>query len=92
MSALQVKSEVIRLRAGNAGWPQILVTLNAGNDPDIHSELQTIRGPHMFAPATALQVIEYGCDEVLRRSKQSSGIAAVRSARQSMEKITRYGD
>ena len=92
MSALQVKNEVKRLHARNAGWPQILVALNASNDPDIHSELQAIRGPHMFAPSTALQVIEHGCDEVLRRSKQSSGFAAVRAARQSMEKITRYGD
>ena len=92
MSALQLKNEVERLHAKNAGWPEILAVLNANNESNLHSELQAIRGPHMFAPMTALQVIEHGCDEVLRRSKESSAFAAVRSARQSMEKVTRYGD
>ena len=92
LSALQAKASATQLLASGAGWPKIIAAMNPQNDANIHAELQRIRGPHMFAPATALQVIHHGCEEALRANKHASALAAVTAARVSMEKVTRYGD
>jgi len=92
LSAAEVKAETARLLAACAGWPQIVVALNPSNDAEVHAELQRIRGPHMFAPATAIKVIHHGCELALRSNGQASALSALRAARESMEKITRYGD
>ena len=92
LSAAQVEAEATRLLASNASWPQITQSFNPSNDSQISAELQRIRGPHMFAPATAINVIKHGCEEVLRASPHASALSAIKAARVSMEKVTRYGD
>ena len=91
-SAHEMKARTARLLATNASWPQIVADLNPSNDADIQAELQRIRGPHMFAPATALNVIRHGCELALRSSSHASALSALRAAGDSMEKVTRYGD
>lgn len=91
-SALEMKAQTTRLPAIDAGWPQIIADLNPSDDADIRAELQHIRGPHMFAPATALNVIHHGCELALRSRSHASALSALRAARDSMEKVTRYGD
>ena len=92
LSAAEAKAETTRLLAVNAGWPQIVAALNPSNNAEVHAELQRIRGPHMFAPATAIKVIYHGCELALRTSSRASALSALRAARESMEKVTRYGD
>ena len=48
--------------------------------------------PDLLMTGPMMPLIEDGCDEVLRRSRDSSAIAAITAARHSMEKVTRYGD
>ncbi|MDE2395254.1 MAG: hypothetical protein KGM91_07410, partial [Burkholderiales bacterium] len=50
-----------KLRDSNAQWAEIMRVLNPRQDIRINELLQTIRGPHMFDPRTALGVIETGC-------------------------------
>jgi len=92
LSAAEAKAETTRLLAASAGWPQIVAALNPSNDAELHAELQRIRGPHMFAPATAIKVIHHGCELALRTSSRASALSGLRAARESMEKVTRYGD
>ncbi len=60
-SAQTVLKAVQELQTAGANWNTILMALNPDNDAALASELQAIRGPHMFVPATALQVLEHGC-------------------------------
>ena len=87
-----MKARTTRLLAIDAGWPQIIADLNPSGDADIQAELERLRGPHMFAPATALNVIRHGCELALRSSSHASALSALRAAGDSMEKVTRYGD
>ena len=91
-SAITMKANISGLLASNAMWPQIIIALNPGNSQSFRAELERIRGPHMFVPATALQVMYHGCEEVLRKSPNASALSALTAARASMEKVTRYGD
>ncbi len=92
LSAEQAKVSVAQLLKANAQWPQIIAALNPQNDVAVAAELSRIRGPHMFVPHLALQVIQHGCEESIRVNKNASFIAAATAARVSMEKVTRYGD
>lgn len=76
------------LRERRAHWPEILQTLNPGNDPRVAAQLHRIRGPHMFDPHTALGVIETGCREVHPMSHVHEGLAA---AVASMNKVVEFG-
>lgn len=90
--ASDVLADAKRLHASRAGWSDILATLNPSDDRAMAGELQAIRGPHMFAPELALQVIEHGCAEALRKDPNASAHAGLLAAREGMEKVTRYGD
>ena len=92
LTAEQGKAAVAHLLKANAQWPQIITALNPQNDPGLAAELSRIRGPHMFVPHLALQVIHHGCEESIRANRNALFIAAATAARVSMEKVTRYGD
>ena len=92
MSAMHMKQTTLQLLSSEANWVQILGALNPRGDPMIQQELVAIRGPHMFAPATALRVIQEGCDQALRDNERAPAIAALAAARKSMERVTRYSD
>jgi hypothetical protein len=92
LSAGEAKAATERLLTSGAGWPQIVAALNPSNNAEVNAELQKIRGPHMFAPATAIKVIHHGCEVALHKDSRASALSGIRAARQSMERVTRLGD
>ena len=90
--AEQLQASLSRLLHDNAGWNEILQAVNPTGAAKVAADLQAIRGPHMFAPALAIQVLQEGCKLALARNPRASSAEAVRLARESMEKVTRYGD
>ncbi|MCX7110906.1 MAG: hypothetical protein NTX45_12410 [Proteobacteria bacterium] len=91
-SATGAKTEVERLLKIGAQWPEIVESLNQNNDSRIAVLLHAIRGPHMFNPRTALSVISHGCDVALGLNPKASALSALQAAKDSMEKVTRFGD
>ena len=81
--------EVIVLHKRNAQWGDILTALNPTRDPKTQEILNAIRGPHMFAPRTALGVIEWGCRSV---HPAATVIEALNAALENMNKVLRCGD
>lgn len=79
---------VPKLRQANAQWPQIMAALNPSGDERAAELLQTIRGPHMFDPRTALGVIEAGCRET---PGNAPGAQALAAAVNSMNKVVGFG-
>jgi hypothetical protein len=87
-TAAGLRRKVGELRAGNAGWPEIWAALNPDGDALTQELLMEIRGPHLFAPHVALNVIEDGCRRALRRDAGASRVAALRAALRGSERIT----
>ena len=81
-----------KLRATNAPWPTIMAQLNPRNDPKATELLLELRGPHMFAPHTALNIIEDACQSTLKARPSASLRDILRNACINMRKVTRYGD
>lgn len=79
---------VRKLSVSNAQWPAIMAALNPTRDSKLASLLQELRGPHMFVPHTALNIIENAC----RANPQASIREILSNARGDMAKVTRYGD
>jgi hypothetical protein len=77
-----------RLRDKNAQWPEIMDALNPNGEQRIAELLQAIRGPHMFDPRTALNVIEDGCRTTAKSAPVSAALAA---AVDSMNKVVGFG-
>ena len=90
--AQQLQISLNQLHQTNAGWDDILQTVNPSGTANVAANLQAIRGPHMFAPALAIRVLQEGCRLALARNPKATVPEAVQFARESMEKITRYGD
>jgi hypothetical protein len=86
VSARELIGRVRELRRCNAQWPQIEQALG---DSEL---LRSIRGPHLFAPRVALNVIESGCEFAMQKNPQADAHAALAEAKSSMEKITKLGD
>ena len=80
------------LQRSNAQWPAILSALNSEGDPKIGSLLADLRGPHMFAPHTALSLLMSTCEAKLRSQPTASKQDVLVAAKASMEKVSRYGD
>ena len=80
------------LQRSNAQWPEILSTLNSEGDTKIGALLADLRGPHMFAPHTALSLLISTCEAKLRSQPTASKQDVLVAAKASMEKVTRYGD
>lgn len=86
-NSLQV---IQRLQASNALWPQIMADLNPKNDREVAQLLIELRGPHMFAPHVALNILENASRSM--ENKRSSNIREVlRAACESMKKVTQFG-
>ena len=89
LTAAQLLQEAKRLDSRNAGWPEILTALNPSNNKTVADLLFAIRGPHMFAPGVAMQVIQVGCEDVLSSNPAATSVDALTSARCSLDKIIR---
>jgi hypothetical protein len=81
-----------QLRAANAQWPTIMSQLNPKSDATVSSMLNDLRGPHMFVPHTALNIIEDACMSALRANSRANIRDVLTNALGSMNKVTRYGD
>lgn len=85
--------EVIRqLRTSHAQWPTISAALNPRNDATVSGLLKELRGPHMFVPHTALNIIEDAYASTFRSNPRASVRDVLKQACGSMSKVTRYGD
>ena len=85
--------EVIRqLRTSNAQWPTISAALNPKNDATVSGLLKELRGPHMFVPHTALNIIEDAYASTSRANPRADVRDVLKKACGSMNKVTRYGD
>ena len=85
-------AEILTLKAKNAQWPEILGVLNPQNDPHIRTVLLEIRGPHIFVPHTALNIIESVCVAAKRPSTGLSRLELLEAAKASMDKVVQYGN
>jgi len=81
-----------RLKATNAQWTTIMTTFNPHNNRHLHHWLIELRGPHMFTPHTALNIIEQACFSVLKDRPHATVKDVLRAACHSTHKVTRYGD
>jgi len=88
LNAGEMLSRVQALRAKDAQWDLILPDLNPTNDPEVQRLLNSIRGPHMFAPQVGLNVIEEGCKRALSVSPNADALQALYEAIRSQETIT----
>lgn len=78
-----------QLDAENAQWTRILAAINPSGDRAVAVLLQELRGPHMFAPHTALGVMIEGASSVGPKASVREALAA---ARDSMNKVVRFGN
>jgi hypothetical protein len=85
-SAAELMKRVQELQSRNAQWPQIQESLG------VSEILMSIRGPHLFAPHVALNVIRHGCEVALRKNPGAGWWHALNEAKASMERVTRFGD
>jgi len=83
---------VRKLRVNNAQWPTIVAELNPTCDSKLASLLQELRGPHMFVPHTALNIIEDACLGTLSANPRAGMREILSNARRDMAKVTRHGD
>lgn len=80
------------LKRLNAQWTVIIARLNPGNDSEVYALLLRLRGPHMFNPGLALNVLESECEGFLKLRPLGTMREALVLAVRSMERVTRYGD
>jgi hypothetical protein len=91
-SASDLLESVRRLKSKSAGWPEILATINPRGDSTIGQLLLSIRGPHQFVPHVALNVIEDGCQRVLKVNAGASVAEALRDAVRRSDVMTTVRD
>lgn len=80
------------LKRVNAQWAAIFARLNPGSDSEVHALLLSLRGPHMFNPGLALNVLESECEGFVKVRPFGTMREALVLAVRSMERVTRYGD
>ena len=86
-----VLDTVRRLHAANAQWPKIMAELNPANDSAVGALLIELRGPHMFVPHTALNIIENASCSVLAGDPDAPVTEVLEAARASMNRVTQFG-
>ncbi len=91
-AATRLLQTVQGLQRSNAQWPAILAALNPEGDMKVGAMLAELRGPHMFAPHTALSLLASTCESKLRSQPSATKYDVLVAAKNSMEKVTRYGD
>ena len=88
----QVLPVINGLMQDQAQWPEIIARLNPLDDAEIRRLVLVLRGPHMFVPGVALNILKMECESVARSSPSASICVALEAAVRSMERITRIGD
>jgi hypothetical protein len=89
MSASHVLGLVRELQKANAQWPEIWQTLNPDGDVQTQQLLIELRGPYMFAPHVALNVLTVGCERAIGWSAQAGRLAALQAALGADDRIVR---
>ena len=85
--------QVVRgLQKSNAQWPEIMRTLNPRNDRKLSQLLIELRGPHMFAPHVALNIIEAAVPSTLKAKPRASMRDILSESCSSMRKVTGFGE
>jgi hypothetical protein len=80
MPATSVLERVRDLQGREAQWPEIWDMLNPDGDAEAQRLLVELRGPHMFAPQVALNVLEEACRKVIARNGGADRLEALRAA------------
>lgn len=78
--AASVLERVRDLQGREAQWPEIWQTLNPDGSEEAQRLLVDLRGPHMFAPQVALNVLEEACRKVIARNPGADRLEALRAA------------
>jgi hypothetical protein len=89
MSAADVLQRVSELQKANAQWPEIWQALNPDGDAETQQLLIGFRGPYMFVPHVALNVLQVGCERALAGSPLASRVQALREAMRADDQIVR---
>ncbi len=89
MSAAEVLQRVNELQETNAQWPEIWQTLNPDGDAETQQLLIEFRGPYMFVPHLALNVLQHGCERALAGSPLASRVQALREALRADDQVVR---
>jgi hypothetical protein len=87
LSAEEALRRVRELQKSGALWPEILQALNPEGDSRAQQWLLDLRGPHLFRPDVALNVLEIGCRRALERDARADGRAALKEALRETGKI-----
>jgi hypothetical protein len=89
MSAADVLQRASELQKANAQWPEIWQSLNPDGDAETQQLLIEFRGPYMFAPHVALNVLQIGCQRALAGSPAASRVQALREAMRADDQVVR---
>ncbi len=89
MSAAEVLQRVSELQKANAQWPEIWQALNPGGDAETQQLLIEFRGPYMFVPHLALNVLQHGCERALLGSPLANRVQALREAMRADDQVVR---
>jgi hypothetical protein len=89
MSAAEVLQRVNELQKANAQWPEIWQALNPDGDAQTQQLLSEFRGPYMFVPHLALNLLQIGCERALAGSPLASREQALREAMRADDQIVR---
>jgi hypothetical protein len=87
MTAAEMLRRVGELQKAGAGWPEIWESLNPDGEAEAQRLLVELRGPHLFAPHVALNVLEDGCRRALATDPGADRLAALRAALESGKPI-----
>jgi len=87
LSARQALERVQELRRVNAQWPDIGQSLNPNEDAKTRDLLLELRGPYLFAPHVALNVLQIGCERALAISGAATLQQALRDALRADERL-----
>jgi hypothetical protein len=87
--AAELLESICELQKRSAGWPEIWATLNPDGDSQVERLLVELRGPHMFVPHIALNILEEECRRLARVNAFSDRLAALTAALNSGNRITR---
>ena len=89
MTASEVLQRVSGLQKANAQWPEIWQALNPDEDPETQQLLIEFRGPYMFVPHLALNVLQVGCERALSGSPLANRVQALREAMRADDQVVR---
>jgi hypothetical protein len=91
-SAMDLLATTKELQRAGADWVQIAGRLNPAGHQGLAAAIERLRGPHLFAPHIALNVVAHGCEAAIAKHPQASALDALAAAERSLAKVTRAGD